>query len=159
MLRALHIYIHALLYPHVSWTVSNELEQRRITGSEVVGTGIDEVDESGAAIELGQEHGGIGLGIGRLDPLKARPYRAVVATPFTKNPTTVAAHSPNPSSSLLLLLNLLLLRFLSSRCLWTVGERERLGIPEEKAKVGYLCIQWFGLSINWFKSFAIWLLK
>ncbi|XP_058221184.1 uncharacterized protein LOC131331315 [Rhododendron vialii] len=41
------------------------------TRAEVVGAGIDEVVEAGAAVEFGKEDGGIRLRIGGFDPVKA----------------------------------------------------------------------------------------
>jgi len=35
-----------------------------VTRAEVVGAGIEEVEKAGAAVELGEEDGGVGLGFG-----------------------------------------------------------------------------------------------
>lgn len=49
------------------------------TGAEMRRAGIDEVHEAGAAVELGEEDGGVGLWFGALDPLQTRPYTAILA--------------------------------------------------------------------------------
>lgn len=61
----------------------------------MVRTGVDEVHETGTAVELGKEDGGVGLGLGVLDPLKTRPDAAVLAAPLAEHPASVAAH-PHP---------------------------------------------------------------
>lgn len=50
------------------------------TGTKMVRTGFDEVNETGSAIELGEEECGIGLGFCGFDPLKARSYCAILVT-------------------------------------------------------------------------------
>jgi hypothetical protein len=67
------------------------------TGSDVFGAGGDEVDEACAAVELGEEDGGVALRVGAADPLQARPDGAVVAAPLAKHAAPVAAH-PHPGS-------------------------------------------------------------
>lgn len=57
------------------------------------GTGGDEVEEAGAAVELGEEDGGIGLGVGAADPLQARPDGAARAAALAEDAAAVAAHS------------------------------------------------------------------
>nr|GMD27729.1 hypothetical protein TorRG33x02_097470 [Ipomoea batatas] len=42
-----------------------------LTRAKEVGALVDEVDEAGAAVELGEEDGGVGLGLGGVDPMKA----------------------------------------------------------------------------------------
>lgn len=56
------------------------------------GAGVDEIHESGAAIELGKEDSGVGLGLGALDPLQTRPYTTILAAPLSKYPASIAAH-------------------------------------------------------------------
>lgn len=56
------------------------------------GAGVDEVDKSSAAVELGQEDGGVGLRLGALDPLKARPDAAVLTASLSEDPASVTAH-------------------------------------------------------------------
>jgi hypothetical protein len=56
--------------------------KKQITRAEVVGTGIDEIQEAGAAVTLGKEDGGVRLGFGALDPLQAWSNAAALATPF-----------------------------------------------------------------------------
>jgi hypothetical protein len=63
----------------------------------VFGAGGDEVDEACAAVELGEEDGGVALRVGAADPLQARPDGAVVAAPLAKHAAPVAAH-PHPGS-------------------------------------------------------------
>ena len=46
------------------------------------GAGGDEVDEAGAAVELGEEDGGMALCFGAFDPLQTRSNAAVLATSF-----------------------------------------------------------------------------
>lgn len=53
----------------------------------------EEVEEGGAAVELGQKVGGVALRVGVWDPLKARPYDAVFATPLAKDTAAIAARS------------------------------------------------------------------
>lgn len=53
--------------------------------------GIDEIHETGAAVELGKEDGSIGLGFRGFDPLKASSDVAVVGASFAKDPTAIAA--------------------------------------------------------------------
>lgn len=62
------------------------------TRAEVVGAGVDKVHEAGAAIELGEEDGGLGLCFGALDPLEAGSDGAAVAAPLPEDPAAVAAH-------------------------------------------------------------------
>lgn len=52
----------------------------------------DEVDETSAAIELGQEECSIGLRLGGFDPLKTGSYDAVVAAALAEDPAAIAAH-------------------------------------------------------------------
>ncbi len=59
----------------------------------MLGAGVDEVNEAGAAVELGEEEGGVGLGLGGGDPLEAGADAAVVAAAFTKDPIAFAAYS------------------------------------------------------------------
>lgn len=40
-------------------------------------TGVDEVHEASAAVELGKEHSSVGLRLRALDPLQARPDTAI----------------------------------------------------------------------------------
>ena len=56
------------------------------------GTGVDEVDEAGTAVELGEEDGGVCLGFGAPYPLKARADGAAIAAPFPEDPTPIATH-------------------------------------------------------------------
>ena len=65
---------------------------RGLTRAEVVGAGVDEVHEAGAAVELGEEDSGVGLGLGAFDPLKARPNAAVLATPLAEYSTSITTH-------------------------------------------------------------------
>jgi len=67
------------------------------TGSDVFRAGGDEVDEACAAVELGEEDGGVALRVGAADPLQARPDGAVVAAPLAKHAAPVATH-PHPES-------------------------------------------------------------
>lgn len=62
------------------------------TRAEVVGSGVDEVHEAGAAVEFGEEDGGVCLGLGGFDPLEAGPDAAVVAAALAEDAATVAAH-------------------------------------------------------------------
>lgn len=49
-------------------------------------------DEAGAAEELGDEDGGVGLRLRAVDPLDARPQHARVAAPLPQHAAPVAAH-------------------------------------------------------------------
>lgn len=62
------------------------------TWTEALGAGVDEVDEAGAAVELGEEDGGIGLRLGTLDPQQAWADAAALAASLSQNSATVAAH-------------------------------------------------------------------
>lgn len=53
--------------------------------------GIDEVEEALAAVEFGEEDGGVGLRIGGFDPVKAGPETALVATSFPEDSARVTA--------------------------------------------------------------------
>lgn len=46
------------------------------------GSGIDEVNEAGSAIELGKENSGVGLGLGGSDPLETGSDGAALAAAF-----------------------------------------------------------------------------
>ena len=65
---------------------------RRSTGAGVIRASIDEVEEAGAAVKLGKEDGGVSLGFGGLDPMKARLDAAFFTTAFPENPASIAAH-------------------------------------------------------------------
>lgn len=54
--------------------------------------GVDEVHEAGAAVELGEENSGIGLGLGAFDPLKAWLDATAVAAAFPEDSASVATH-------------------------------------------------------------------
>lgn len=62
----------------------------------MLGAGGDEVDEAGAAVELGEEDGGVGLRIGAANPLQAGADGAVVAAPLAQHAAPVAAHPHDP---------------------------------------------------------------
>lgn len=55
-------------------------------------TSVDEVHESGTAIELGKEDSSVGLGLRALDPLQTRPYTAILAAPLSQYSASIAAH-------------------------------------------------------------------
>lgn len=59
-------------------------------------SGGDEVEEAGAAVELGEENGGVGLRIRRRYPFKAWPNYTLIAATFSENSTPIAAHSHFP---------------------------------------------------------------
>nr|GMD00065.1 hypothetical protein TorRG33x02_097470 [Ipomoea batatas] len=63
-----------------------------ITRAEVFRAGVDEVEEAGAAVEFGEEDGGVGLGVGGFDPLEARLNGAFFTATFPENPASVTAH-------------------------------------------------------------------
>lgn len=70
------------------------VEQRfENSGTEVLGTGIDEIDEAGAAVEFGEKKSGVGLTLGAFNPLKARSDGAVFAAAFAQDAASVAAHT------------------------------------------------------------------
>ncbi|PON94500.1 hypothetical protein TorRG33x02_097470, partial [Trema orientale] len=57
------------------------------------GAGIDEVDEAGAAVELGEEESGVGLGLRGFDPLEAGSDGATLAAPSPEDSASIAAQS------------------------------------------------------------------
>lgn len=63
----------------------------KLTRAEVVGAGIDEVLEAGAAVELGEEDGGVRLGFRGFDPLEAGSDGAVVAAAFAEDSASITA--------------------------------------------------------------------
>lgn len=54
-------------------------------------TGIDEVDETGSAIELGEEEGGIGLGVRGFDPLKTGSDGAALVAALAEDTAPITA--------------------------------------------------------------------
>lgn len=56
------------------------------------GAGVDEVHESGAAVELGEENGGVCLGFRALNPLQARPDAAIFAAALSEYSASITAH-------------------------------------------------------------------
>ena len=64
-----------------------------ITRPEIIRAGVDEVEEAGPAVELGEKESGLGLGLRGFDPLQTRPYRALFATPLPENSAPIAATS------------------------------------------------------------------
>jgi hypothetical protein len=67
-------------------------KRRKITRSEVLGPGIDEIHEASTAVELGKEDGGVTLGLGALDPLQARSNAAALAASFPQHTASIATH-------------------------------------------------------------------
>lgn len=59
----------------------------------MVWPGFDEVKKTSPTIELGEEEGGIGLGVCGFDPLKAWSYGAIMVATFSQHPTPIAADS------------------------------------------------------------------
>ncbi|PON43365.1 hypothetical protein PanWU01x14_274640 [Parasponia andersonii] len=57
------------------------------------GAGIDEVDEAGAAVELGEEESGVGLGLRGFDPFEAGSDGAPLAAPSPEDSASIAAQS------------------------------------------------------------------
>lgn len=70
--------VHRIHGPSTGF-VQQRLKQRRAMGGGDIG---DEVDEAGAAEELGEEDGGVGLRFRGLDPLKTRAEHAGLAAAF-----------------------------------------------------------------------------
>ena len=58
----------------------------------MVGDRVDEVHKACAAIELGEEDGGIGLRLGALDPLQTGADAAVLAAPLAQHAASIATH-------------------------------------------------------------------
>jgi hypothetical protein len=75
-------------------------KKRWITRTEMLGAGIDEVNEASATIELGEEDGGVGLGLGGFDPLKAGSDGTTVAAAFAEDSAAITTH-PHDSVSCL----------------------------------------------------------
>lgn len=65
-----------------------------ITWAVVQRDGGEGCDEAGAAEELGDEDGGVGLRLRAVDPLDAGPENAGVAAPLAQHAAAVAAHLP-----------------------------------------------------------------
>lgn len=59
----------------------------------MIRAGVEEVHETSTAVELSEEDGGVGLRFGGFDPLKTRSYATVFTAAFSKNSTSVAAHT------------------------------------------------------------------
>lgn len=59
----------------------------------MVGAGIDEVDEAGAAVEFCEEEGGVGLGLWGFDPVKAGSNGAALRAAFAENSASITAHA------------------------------------------------------------------
>jgi hypothetical protein len=76
----------------------------------VGGAGVDEIQEAGAAIELGEEDSGVSLGLGALDPVQARSNAAALAASFPQHSASIATH-PHlcyPAKIFFLLMNCLM---------------------------------------------------
>jgi hypothetical protein len=58
----------------------------------VAGARVDEIQEAGAAVELGKEDGGVSLGLRALDPLQARSDAAGLAASFPEHSASIATH-------------------------------------------------------------------
>lgn len=70
------------------------VEQRfENSGTEILGTGIDEIDEAGAAVEFGEKKSGVGLTLGAFNPQKARSDGAVFAAAFAQDAASIAAYT------------------------------------------------------------------
>lgn len=67
-------------------------KRKILTRTEVFGAGVDEVHEAGAAVELGEENGGVCLGLGTLNPLQARPDAAILAAAFAEYSASITTH-------------------------------------------------------------------
>ena len=68
------------------------MRERKFTRTLGVGDGGEEGHEAGAAEELGDEDGGVGLSLRALNPLNRLPQYAILIAAFSKNSTSVAAH-------------------------------------------------------------------
>lgn len=66
----------------------------------MLGAGIDEVNEASATIELGEEYGGVGLGLSGFDPLKAGSDGAAVAAAFAEDSAAITTHPHDCASCL-----------------------------------------------------------
>lgn len=66
---------------------------RKRTGPLRVRDSGDEGEQARAAEELGDEHGGVALRLGGVDPLEAGAQHAGLAAAFAQHPAPVAAHA------------------------------------------------------------------
>jgi hypothetical protein len=66
-----------------------------LTGSLAIRHGVDEPHETRATEELGQEHSGMPLRVGVLNPLQTWPKDARLAAALAQHATSVAAHDLN----------------------------------------------------------------
>lgn len=55
--------------------------------------GCEEVEEAGAAVELGEEDGGVGLGVRRFDPMETGSNGAISGATFAEDTTAIAAEA------------------------------------------------------------------
>lgn len=56
------------------------------------GSSVDEVHESGAAVKLGEEDGGVGLRFGALYPLQTGSDATILTAAFAKYSASITAH-------------------------------------------------------------------
>jgi hypothetical protein len=70
-----------------------------VTWTEMLRASIDEVHESSTTVEFSKEEGGICLGIGSFDPLKARFYTTIITTALAKDSATITTHPHGVLSS------------------------------------------------------------
>jgi hypothetical protein len=70
-----------------------------VTWTEMLRASIDEVHESSTTVEFSKEEGGIGLGIGSFNPLKARFYTTIITTALAKDSATITTHPHGVLSS------------------------------------------------------------
>ena len=60
-----------------------------VTWTEMLRAIIDEVHESSTTVEFSKEEGGIGLGIGIFDPLKARFHTTIITTALAEDSAAI----------------------------------------------------------------------
>lgn len=64
----------------------------KLTRAEMVRTGVDEVHKAGAAVELGEKNGGVGLRFRALNPVQTGANTAIFAATFAKYSATITTH-------------------------------------------------------------------
>lgn len=94
------------------------------------GPRVDEIEESGAVVELGEEDGVVGLRLRILDPLQGGTDAAIVAAPFAQHPASVTTH-PRDASGI-------------------VAAVDQYDVLMMRGRGGYLKVDIFRVELTWF---------